>query len=573
LNRLLRLAKAVGTAFLFSLLSPGAAQGQSSAEPILRVQLLWSHQAQFAGFYVAQARKHFEAEGLDVILYPGGPGINPITELQEGRADIAVSWLSNAWGMTNTQQPVTNVAQIFSGSALTVICRISAGVYSAKDIIGKTVGVWNLGDEHVVREMLSRLAIPKESVTLEIQRPNGQDFIEKKMPCVTAMTYNEYWQILQAGIAPEDLIVISPETFGIPHIEDGLYVLTDRLESAQFQGQLARFIRAVRQGWQETRIAPTLVIETVQRLSPAINKEHQRHMLETVLSITPQESRDFGLFDLGRYRQSMNTLLTHGAVSQEPDHMWTHRVWNRVMAIEKRDTPLSTSTRFYASDVLQLAGFKLFIVFGVLTFALSGVLEAINRGYDLWGRLILAFVSGLGGGTLRDFLIGEERLPLYYVTDLVYPAGILGIVLLATAVTARYETVHKTELFKAVKKYADVIGFAVLAITGALIAIASSLAWYWAPICAALTCAGGGMLRDIVINQEPQTFKGVIYEEVAVIGALVLIGCLMVANLFEQIGLPVYVSIAIAILTIIAFRLAIYRFGIRYPRFLGGLKS
>jgi NitT/TauT family transport system substrate-binding protein len=566
------LAKAIGAIAALFYLGLGFAYAQRPAEPILRVQLLWSHQAQFAGFYVAQARKHFEAEGLDVILYPGGPGINPITELQEGRVDIAVSWLSNAWGLTNVQHSVTNVAQIFSGSSLTVICRISAGVFSAKDMVGKTVGVWNLGDEHVVREMLHRLSIPNESVRLELQRANGRDLIEGVMPCVTAMTYNEYWQILQAGISPEDLIVISPETFGIPHVEDGLYVLNDRLESLQFQDQLARFVKAVRQGWHETRVAPTLVIETVQRLSPAINKEHQRHMLETVLSMTPEKPSQFGLFNLGRYRQSMQTLLTHGAVQEEPENMWTHRVWNRIEEIDKRETPLTTATRFYASDVLQLPEFKLFIIFGVLTFALSGVLEAINRGYDLWGRLVLAFVSGLGGGTLRDFLIGEERLPLYYVSDLTFPAGILGIVLLATGVTARHENIHKTDSFKSIKKYADIIGFAVLAITGALIATASSLAWYWAPICAALTCAGGGMLRDIVINQEPQTFKGVIYEEVAVIGALVLIGCLMLANLFEHTGVPVYASIAAGILSIILFRIAIYSYNIRYPRFLGGAR-
>lgn len=59
---------------------------------------------------------------------------------------------------------------------------------------------------------------------------------------------------------------------------------------------------------------------------------------------------------------------------------------------------------------------------------------------------------------------------------------------------------------------------------GAMLALAAGMAWFWAPICAALSCAGGGVLRDVLVNQEPHTFKGVIYEEAAIVGGLVLTG-------------------------------------------------
>jgi len=79
---------------------PVIEQARESKLTKLRLQLQWDHQAQFAGFYVAQSRKYFAEEGLEVVIIPGGPGINPITEIQEGRADIAVTWLSNAWRHT-----------------------------------------------------------------------------------------------------------------------------------------------------------------------------------------------------------------------------------------------------------------------------------------------------------------------------------------------------------------------------------------------------------------------------------------------------------------------------------------
>ena len=158
----------------------------------IRVQLLWEHQAQFAGFYVAQSRNYYAEQGLEVIFLTGGPGINPIVELQEGRADIAISWLSNAWQHTNVQKPVTNVAQIFVTSSLLILCRASAGIYAPKDVIGKKIGVWNLGDELVVEEWMRRFNIPRDKVELVAQRPNGMDLIENKLPCATAMDYNEY---------------------------------------------------------------------------------------------------------------------------------------------------------------------------------------------------------------------------------------------------------------------------------------------------------------------------------------------------------------------------------------------
>jgi len=549
-------------------LSPSFAN-ETIADPI-RVQLAWLHQSQFAGFYVAQVRKHFANEGLNVTLIEGGPNINPIVELQEGRADVAVAWLGNAWNLSTDGKHVTNVAQIFSGSSLAVVCRISAGVFTPKDMAGKKIGVWGLGDEAVVKEMMNLLDVPQNSVELIQQAPNGEDLINGKVACATTMAYNEYWQILSSGVPSSDLIVINPEVFGIPHVEDGLYVMTERLNSPTFKEQLVKLTRALRKGWTETRIAPTLAVETVQRMSPNLNREHQQHMLESVLGIIPSNPDLFGLFDLGRYQAEINRLLSPGKSNPTPERIWTYEIWSALKKEDKKTTPLTQATKYYVSSTTNMLAFKILVYFGVFTYAFSGVLEAINRRYDLWGRLILAFLSGVGGGTLRDLLIGGDRLPFYYVKDLTYPLGILVVVLATSTFFAIHQDAHLSDQFKKTKKYADILGFTALATTGAAISISSNLPWFWAPICAALTCAGGGMLRDIVVNREPSTFKGVIYEEAAVVGALCLVGGLMIANHFEYSAIPVYLSIITSIVFIICLRLAIYQYHWRYPKFLGG---
>ncbi|WP_083908717.1 TRIC cation channel family protein [Thioalkalivibrio thiocyanodenitrificans] len=542
-----------------------AQHARADTSDTLRVQLLWEHQSQFAGFYVAQVRRHFEAEGLRVELIPGGPGINPITELQEGRADVAMSWLGNAWVRSTPDSPVVNIAQILSGSSLAVLCRISMGVLTPADIQGKRVGHWGLGDEEIIRQMLRRLDAPRDSVVLAPQAPGGVDLIVGNVDCASAMAYNEYWQVMQGGVPPSDIIMVSPEVFGIPHIEDGLYVMADRLESPEFRAQMVGLVRALRQGWREAAIAPTLAVESVLRFSEDLDRDHQRHMLETMLSTIP-DGDDFGHFDLARYDAAVESWLSNIDGAETPPRIWTHMIWNQLRAEDGEYTPLSAATQHYSARVMAHPAFEAFVLFGVLVFALSGVLEAINRGYDMWGRLILAFLSGIGGGTLRDLLIGGDRIPFYYVKDLSYPLGILLVVVGASVVTSIFQGSHKSRAFKQTKNYADIVGFSVLATAGAQIAVASNMPWYWAPICAALTCAGGGMLRDIVINQEPKTFKGVIYEEAAVVGALVFLAGMFVADRFEGSAIPVYLSVAVCVLVIIAIRVAVHKFDIKYPR-------
>ncbi|ANI99731.1 hypothetical protein A8O14_06355 [Polynucleobacter wuianus] len=545
-------------------------QAQEKISDPIRVQLAWYHQAQFAGFYIAEIRKHFKNEGLNVTLVEGGSNINPITEIQEGRADVAVSWLSNAYNLSNDQKSVSNVAQIFSGSSLAVACRISAGVFTPQDMVGKKVGVWEVGDEALVKKMIQLLSIPPESVELVKQAPNGQDLVDGKVACATIMTYNEYWQILAAGVPASDLIVISPDLFQIAHIEDGLYVSTERLKSPIFREQLVRLVKALRQGWAEARIAPTLAVETIERMAPKLNKEHQHHMLESILGTIPSSPDQFGLLDLSKYYSEVNLLLAKVDDKKAPGHLWTYEIWNELKKADGKSTPLTQATKFYATSITGMLAFKVLVYLGVFTFALSGVLEAINRHYDLWGRLILAFLSGVGGGTLRDLIIGGDRLPFYYVKDITYPLGILIVVLITTVIVLMYEDAPQSKTFKTIKKYADILGFSMLAITGAVISISAGLPWFWAPICAALTCAGGGMLRDIVINQEPSTFKGVIYEEAAIVGALFLVGGLMISNHFEYTAVPVYISLILSVILIACLRILIYKYHWHYPKSLGG---
>jgi len=541
----------------------------------IRLQLTWSHQAQFAGVYVAQIRKHFAAAGIDLIVFPGGPALSPINELQNGNADVAIAWFNNAYELSKPDKQVVNIGQIFSGSALDIICRISAGVFGPKDMLGKKIGVWDVvGDTSIVKDMLTKLSIPIDQVELIRQKSDGKDLIDRNVACVTAMSYNEYWKIIDAGVPASDLIVIDPEKYGSINIEDGIYVMRDRLQDPNFNKQMVRFMRALRKGWSEARIAPTLAAQQVLNFDGNVDIRHQVQMAQTVLELIPKNNNEFGLFKLANYKSSLDLLARETPNKDiDPSSLWTHSVWSELQKEDGQAKPLTEATRFYVTEIVKSQWFTLLIYLSAFTFALSGTLEGINRNYDLWGRLILALLSGLGGGTLRDIVIGGERLHFYYVQDIVYPTGILLIVLAVSIIGMRYHDFHHSALFKGIKKYTDIIGFAGLATLGAMLALAAGMPWFWAPICGALSCAGGGMLRDVLVNQEPHTFKGVIYEEAAVLGGLILTAGLFISNYFESSSIPVLLTVIFTFFLIISLRLIIYKYNITYPAILGGPKK
>jgi NitT/TauT family transport system substrate-binding protein len=112
----------------------------------------------------------------------------------------------------------------------------------------------------------------------------------------------------------------------------------------------------------------------------------------------------------------------------------------------------------------------------------------------------------------------------------------------------------------------DTVGLAAFTLVGAKVALIAALAWYWMPICAALTCAGGGMLLDVVTGREPRTFLGEPYEEIAVFGSLLFYICLQVANYYEHSPWIVTASIIVTFCAVYAARMAVIRFGLRSYR-------
>src|SRR3954453_20179373 len=200
-----------------------AGSSMAAAENVT-LQLKWVTQAQFAGFYVAQAKGYYKDAGLDVTIKPGGPDIAPEQVIAGGGADVIVDWMPAALAAREKGVKLVNIAQPFKRSGMMLTCRKETGIKSPADFKGKTLGVWFFGNEYPFLAWMSQLGMKTtggpEGVTVLKQGFNVDPLLQKQADCISTMTYNEYWQLIEAGMKPDDLTVFKYEDQGVAMLED-----------------------------------------------------------------------------------------------------------------------------------------------------------------------------------------------------------------------------------------------------------------------------------------------------------------------------------------------------------------
>ena len=226
----------------------GLGASQTFAADDLTLQLKWVTQAQFAGYYVALENGYYKDENLDVTIKPGGPDIAPTQVLAGGGADVTVEWMPAALAAREKGLPMVNIAQPFKSSGMMLTCRKDSGVATTADFKGKTLGVWFYGNEFPFLSWMSQLGIATDGSSggVEVLRQgfNVDPILNGQAACVSTMTYNEYWQVIDAGLSADDLVTFKYEDQGVATLEDGLYVLENNLSDPAFKDKLVRFVRA-----------------------------------------------------------------------------------------------------------------------------------------------------------------------------------------------------------------------------------------------------------------------------------------------------------------------------------------
>ena len=309
-------------AFVAGMLATGA-----QAADDVTLQLKWVTQAQFAGYYVALAKGYYTEEGLNVTIKPGGPDIAPEQVIAGGGADVIVDWMPAALSAREKGLALVNIAQPFKHGGLELTCLKETGIATPEDFKGKTLGVWFYGNEYPFYGWMAKLGLSTEGgpdgVTVLKQAFNVDPLLQKQADCISVMTYNEYGQVLDAGIKPEDLVTFNYLDVGAGVMEDGLYAMEDKLADPAFADKMVRFVRASMKGWKDAEANPDEAAQIVidNDASGAQTLEHQKYMMSEVAKLTAGSN---GALDPADYAQTVSTLLAavskeNPAITKEPD--------------------------------------------------------------------------------------------------------------------------------------------------------------------------------------------------------------------------------------------------------------
>ena len=317
---------------ILSLVLFGLVSSMAYSADKLTLQLQWVTQAQFAGYYVALDKGYYNDENLNVTIKPGAPDISPPQVLAGGGADVMLNWMPSALAAREKGVPVVNIAQPFKSSGLMLTCWKDTGIRNPADFRGKTIGVWFFGNEYPFLSWMSQEGIPTNGgangVKVLRQGFNVDPLIQRQADCISTMTYNEYHQVLDAGISENELVTFKYEDQGVATLEDGIYVLEKRLKDPSFKDKMVRFVRASMKGWKYAERNPDEAAEIVldNDATGAQTEKHQKRMMGEIAKLTAGSN---GELDPKDYERTVSTLLAGGSdpvISKKPTGAWTHEI-------------------------------------------------------------------------------------------------------------------------------------------------------------------------------------------------------------------------------------------------------
>ena len=309
------------------------ASGAYAADKVT-IQLKWVTQAQFAGYYVAAAKGFYKDAGLDVTINPGGPDVAPPQVIAGGGADVVIDWMPSALASREKGVPLVNISQTFKKSGLELTCRKDTGIKSPADFKGKTLGVWFGGNEYPFLSWMAKLKLKTDGspggVKVIKQGFNVDPLLQKQADCISTMTYNEYWQVIDAGYKPDQLVVFKYSDEGVATLEDGLYVMEPKLKDKAFVDKMAKFVKASEKGWdwakKNDKEAAKIVLAA--DTTGAQTLHHQEQMMGEIAKLL---GSDNGKLDPKDYDRTVAELLSGGSdpvITKKPEGAWTHAVYD-----------------------------------------------------------------------------------------------------------------------------------------------------------------------------------------------------------------------------------------------------
>jgi NitT/TauT family transport system substrate-binding protein len=309
-----------------------AAPSKQSSQKLTKLtfQLKWVTQAQFAGYYAAEAKGFYKKAGLDVNIRVGGPDIIPEQVVAGGQAQLGVDWLPSLMSARDQGTKLVNIAQVFTRSGMTEITWKSSGINTVAKMKGKKVGNWLGGNEFELFAALSRAGmdpVHNKNVTIVKQPFDMNLFLKKQIDAASAMTYNELAQVLESKNPKtgklnklSELNVIKMDKIRTGMLEDGIFGTESWLKDKKNQATAKKFLAASFKGWIYCRSHLKDCVKIVLSHGPTLLKGHQTWQMNEINALVWPAPLGIGLMSPKDYKFTAKTTAKYNHLKSVPGH-------------------------------------------------------------------------------------------------------------------------------------------------------------------------------------------------------------------------------------------------------------
>ncbi len=250
----------------------------------VKLQLKWIHQAQFAGFYMAQEKGYYAKENIKVTFLEGRQDIDIAETIISGKVDFGVVSPEEILIRRGRGAPITTLAAIYRRSAVVFAARADSGIVRPSDFIGKTVAAAGTGGvieyELKLRAMMKKLKIDISKVKIIPLDPTYKDFYSGKTDITAAYYTGGIIRMRKNGMK---LNLIWPGDYGVNFYSDTI-ATTDRLISEN-PDLVRRFLRATLKGWQDAIEDYRKAVAVTLKYAHVKDSETQTAMMEAMLPL------------------------------------------------------------------------------------------------------------------------------------------------------------------------------------------------------------------------------------------------------------------------------------------------
>jgi len=297
----------------------GCGKSQPSKAPDeVKLQLKWTHQAQFAGFYMAQEKGYYAKENIKITFLEGGQDVDIAGSVISGKADFGI--VTPEYVLTSRSQglPLTALAAIYRRSAVVFAAGADSGIVRPSDFKGKTVAAVGKGGvmefELQLRAMMRKLKIDITKVNIVTYDPEYASFYSGKTDITAAYFTGGIIKMRKKGIK---LNLIWPGDYGVNFYSDTI-VTTDRLISEN-PDLVVRFLRATLKGWQDAIEDYREAVAVTLKYAHVKDSGMQTAMMEAMLPLVHTGEDQIGWMKPEIWHEMYGTLLAQGLLEKPFD--------------------------------------------------------------------------------------------------------------------------------------------------------------------------------------------------------------------------------------------------------------